>query len=201
MSKTLRVNHQIRVREVRVIDEDGGQLGILPIAEALAAAEERELDLVEVAPTTDPPVCKIMDFGKYKYVQSKRSQEARKKQRHIQVKEVKMRVKIETHDYQFKARNAERFLREGHKVKVTIMFRGREVTRPELGTKLLDRLTQDMAELAQREQQPSMEGRNMTMLLSPRPRVRAAARAEAAAASQAAPAPSGGGEDAQAQDQ
>lgn len=189
------------MREVRVIDEDGGQLGILPIAEALAAAEERELDLVEVAPTTDPPVCKIMDFGKYKYVQSKRSQEARKKQRHIQVKEVKMRVKIETHDYQFKARNAERFLREGHKVKVTIMFRGREVTRPELGTKLLDRLTQDMAELAQREQQPSMEGRNMTMLLSPRPRVRAAARAEAAAASQAAPAPSGGGEDAQAQDQ
>ncbi|MFQ6111451.1 MAG: translation initiation factor IF-3 [Nitrospinota bacterium] len=165
--KSLRVNDRIRVSEVRVVDDSGGQLGIMPITEALAAAEERDLDLVEVAPHENPPVCKIMDYGKFKYRQSKRVQETKRRQRTVQVKEVKLRIKTEEHDYQFKLRHARRFLADGNKAKITVIFRGREMTHTELGRKMLDRVTQDMSDISQVEQAPRLEGRVMSMVLSP----------------------------------
>ena len=131
----------------------------------MAVAEERGLDLVEVSPTAVPPVCRIMDFGKYKYQQSKRSAEAKKKAARIEIKEVKMRPKTEDHDYQFKVKNARRFLEEGNKVKFTIMFRGREVTHPEFGAKLLEKVIEDLRDIAVVEAQPSMAGRFMTMVM------------------------------------
>ena len=143
-------------------------MGIVPLAEALARAEEEKLDLVEVAPKATPPVCKIMDYGKYKYTQSKKAQEAKKKQSTIQVKEVKIRPKIEEHDYQFKLRHIKRFISEKNKSKVTIMFRGREIAYSELGLKVLERVIADTEEIASVEQQPKLEGRNMTMILAPR---------------------------------
>ena len=164
-----RANEEIRVPQVRVIDEDGEQLGVLPIEEALAAADGRGFDLVEVSPNADPPVCKIMDYGRYKYVQQKKAHDARKRQKVVEVKEVKMRVKIDDHDYDFKKRHAERFLHDGNKAKVTIMFRGREVTHPDLGRKLLDRLSNELMEIADIEQAPKLEGRNMVMILAPKP--------------------------------
>jgi translation initiation factor IF-3 len=158
----------IRVREVRVISPEGEQLGILPIEEALALAQERGLDLVEVAPNERPPVCRIMDFGKYKYQQSKRSQEARKRQKVIQVKEIKMRSKTEEHDYQFKMRHAHRFLEEGDKVKVTLLFRGREMDHVELGQRMLDRIITDCKDVSMVEQYPRLEGQTLTLILAPR---------------------------------
>jgi len=158
----------IRAREVRVVDDEGGQLGILSITDAMAAAEQRGLDLVEVAPDAQPPVCRIMDYGKYKYQQSKRAAEAKKKQVRVELKEVKMRPKTEEHDFQFKAKNARRFLEEGNKVKVTIMFRGREVTHPEFGHRLIERLVTEVADVGQPDSQPGMAGRFMTMVLSPK---------------------------------
>jgi len=143
-------------------------LGIVPLAEALARAEQEKLDLVEVAPKATPPVCKIMDYGKYKYIQSKKLQEAKKKQTTIQIKEVKIRPKTEEHDYQFKLRHIKRFLGEKNKAKVTIMFRGREIHHSELGLKILQRVVVDTEELAVVEQQPKLEGRNMIMILVPR---------------------------------
>ena len=140
----------------------------MPLAEALARAEQEKLDLVEVAPKAAPPVCKIMDYGKYKYVQSKKLQEAKKKQTTIQIKEVKIRPKTEEHDYQFKLRHIKRFLGEKNKAKVTIMFRGREIHHSELGMKILQRVVVDTEELAVVEQQPKLEGRNMIMILVPR---------------------------------
>jgi translation initiation factor IF-3 len=147
---------------------DGTQLGIVPLEEALARAGEEKLDLVEVAPKATPPVCKIMDYGKYKYLQSKKLQEAKKKQVTIQVKEVKIRPKTEEHDYQFKLRHIKRFLGEKNKAKVTIMFRGREIAHSELGLKVLERIVADTEEEAVVEQTPKLEGRNMTMILAPR---------------------------------
>jgi len=158
----------IRAREVRVVDDEGGQLGILAIGEALAVAEQRGLDLVEVAPEAQPPVCRIMDYGKYKYQQNKRAAEAKKKQVRVEIKEVKMRPKTEEHDFLFKVKNARRFLEEGNKVKVTVMFRGREVTHPEFGRRLLERMVADVAEVGQPESMPSMAGRFMIMVLAPK---------------------------------
>jgi translation initiation factor IF-3 len=158
----------IRAREVRVVDDEGGQLGIISTAEALALAEQRGLDLVEVAPDAQPPVCRIMDYGKYKYQQNKRATEARKKQVRVEIKEVKMRPKTDEHDYQFKLKNARRFLEEGNKVKLTIMFRGREVTHPEFGKRLIERLVTEVADIGQPESMPNMAGRFMIVVLAPK---------------------------------
>ena len=151
-----------------MIDENGEQLGILPTEDALARARTAGLDLIEVSPTAQPPVCKIADYGRLKYEQSKKDKDARKKQRHFELKEVKLRPKIETHDYQTKARMAERLLLDGSKIKVTIMFRGREITYASFGRRLLDRMAEDMLPLATIEREPRLEGRNMFMILAPR---------------------------------
>ena len=140
----------------------------MSVKDALRIAEEKQLDLVEVAPQAKPPVCRIMDFGKFKYEQSKRDKEAKKRQRIIQVKEVKLRPRIEDHDYEVKAKNAERFLKDGDKVKVTIMFRGREIVHTELGRKLLERLANDMKDICTVERMPKLEGKNMIMILAPK---------------------------------
>lgn len=165
---TIRVNREIRVREVRVIADDGEQLGILPIQEALKAAEERSLDLVEVAPQAEPPVCKIMDFGKYKYEQAKKTHESKKHQKVILLKEVKMRPGTDVHDYNFKLNHAKRFLGEGNKVKVTVVFRGREMAHTELGAVLLNRVAADIAESGNIEQMPKQEGRTLMMIIAPK---------------------------------
>ena len=152
-----------------MIDPDGGQLGILTPEEALEKARSLGLDLVEIAPTAKPPVCRIMNYGKYRYEQSKKAREAKKKQVVIQLKEIKLRPKTDEHDFQFKARHVDRFLRAGHKAKITMMFRGREMVHTELGKRLLDRLTDVLKDVAQVEQPAKLEGRNMTMVLGPRP--------------------------------
>ena len=168
ISRGVRVNERIRIKEVRVINPEGEQLGILPIQEALQAARGFGLDLVEVAPDAKPPVCRIMDYGKYRYEQSKKTREAKKKQTIIQVKEIKLRPKTEGHDFQFKAKHAERFLKEGNKTKVTMMFRGREMVHLDRGKVQLDRFAEALKEIAVIEQHPKLEGRNMVMILSPR---------------------------------
>jgi translation initiation factor IF-3 len=162
-----RVNYRIRVPRVRVVGVDGQQIGILETAEALRLAEEQDLDLVEVAAQADPPVCRIMDYGKYKYEQAVQQRESRKKQSLVIVKEMKMRPKIDKHDYETKKGHVVRFLRQGAKVKVTIMFRGREMIHQELGTRLLDQLALDVDEIAKVETTPKLDGRNMTMVLAP----------------------------------
>ena len=169
ISKFFRVNERIRAREVRLIDENGGQVGIVPFREALDAAKSKGLDLIEVAPTGKPPVCRVMDYGKYKYEQGKRDREAQKKQKMTEVKGIRMRPGIDEHDFQFKLRNALKFLKAGHKVKVTVIFRSREFTHPEFARNSLGR----MADIAQEEgvgtveKSASMEGRTMTMILAP----------------------------------
>ena len=165
--KDVRINREIRAREVRVIDPEGKQLGILPVLEALRAAANFELDLVEVSPKSDPPVCRIMDYGKFKYQQRKKASDAKKKQVVIHLKEVKMRSKTEEHDFQFKLRHIERFLKEGNKTKVTIVFRGREMAHPDLGKKMLARVTEEAKEWGKVEQPPKFEGRNFIMILAP----------------------------------
>ena len=162
------MNDQIRVRQVRVISEDGQQLGILLTEDAQEAARVAGLDLIEVSPSAQPPVCKIGDYGRLKYEQSKKDKDARKKQKSWELKEVKLRPKIETHDYETKARMAERLLMDGGKVKVTIMFRGREITYASFGRRLLDRMVADMAPIATVEREPKLEGKNMFMILAPR---------------------------------
>jgi len=165
---TARVNREIRVREVRVISDAGEQLGILPIEGALRAAEERGLDLVEVAPQAEPPVCKIMDYGKYKYEQAKKMHESRKNQKVVQLKEVKMRPGTDDHDYNFKLNHAKRFLSDGDKVKFTIVFRGREIAHTDLGRALLEKVVTDITESGIVEQMPKQEGRTMIMIVSPK---------------------------------
>lgn len=165
--RDVRVNREIRAKEVRVIDPEGKQLGILPIVEALRTAYNFELDLVEVSPKSDPPVCRIMDYGKFKYQQRKKDQEAKKKQAVIHLKEVKMRPKTEEHDFQFKLRHIERFLKEGNKIKVTIVYRGRELAHPELGKNMLTRIVEETKEWGRVEQEPKFEGRNCVMVLAP----------------------------------
>ncbi|MBW2689121.1 MAG: translation initiation factor IF-3 [Deltaproteobacteria bacterium] len=164
---TTNINRAIRASEVRVIDDEANQLGVMDLNSALQAADERGLDLVEVSPTAKPPVCRIMDYGKYKYQQSKRAAEAKKKQVRVEIKEVKLRPKTDEHDYQFKVRNAKRFLGDSNKVKVTIMFRGREVTHPEFGRRILERVAKDLEELGSVESHPRMAGRFMSMVIGP----------------------------------
>src|SRR5262245_58957110 len=163
----IRANEAIRVPEIRVIGADGNQLGVMATQQALQMARDLGLDLVEVSPTSRPPVCRIMDFGKYKYEQSKKTKQSKKKQHTFQVKEVKFRPKTEEHDYQFKKRHAEEFLEKHYKVKVTLMFRGRELDHKELGYRMLDRLTKDLAHISVVERSPEFEGRLMVMYFSP----------------------------------
>ena len=165
---SLRINEEIHIREVRVTDANGEQLGIMQTKDALRLAEEQHLDLVEVAPKARPPVCRIMDFGKYRYEQQKRDKEARKKQKVITIKEVKLRPNIEQHDFDVKLKSARRFVEEGNKVKVTIMFRGRELSHPELGTEVLNKMAAALGDTVSIERTAKLEGKNMTMILSPK---------------------------------
>ena len=166
--KEANINREIRAPEVRVIDAEGKQAGVLPVREAIRLAEEQGLDLVEVAPGASPPVCRIMNYGKYKYQQNKRSQEAKKHQTVIHVKEVKIRPRTEDHDFQFKLRHIKRFVEEGNKVKISLLFRGREIAHPEFGREMLARVMEEMKDLVVVEQNPRMEGRTMVMILAPK---------------------------------
>ncbi len=181
-----RINERIRVAEVRLVDEDGSQIGVVKTDEALAMAAERDLDLVEVAPNSRPPVARLLDYSKYKYEQEQKAKAARKHQQQVNVREIKLRPKIADHDYATKRGHVERFLRHGDKVKVTIMFRGREQAHPERGRALLERLFEDIQELAVIESAPLQEGRNMHMMLAP---TRAATAKAPEAAEQPADAP------------
>lgn len=163
----VRINEQIRISPIRLIDDEGEQVGIVSIEEARDRAAEKGLDLVEVAPDARPPVCRLMDYGKFKYEAARKAREAKKKQHSIQLKEVKFRPGIEDHDYDFKIRHARRFLEEGNKVKLTMMFRGRQLSHPELGLEVLQRVTEDLQDLSKVEMQPLREGRTMTMVLAP----------------------------------
>ena len=162
----MRINDQIRAREVRVVSDTNEQLGVMSLRSARQIAEERHMDLVEVAPNGKPPVCRIMNYGKYRYEQQKREKEAKKKQKVLIMKEVKLRPNIEDHDFYVKMKAAQRFLSEGSKVKVTIMFRGREMSHPELGRDLLMRFADELKETARVEKEPKIEGRNMTMVIA-----------------------------------
>jgi translation initiation factor IF-3 len=162
------VNRQIRISPVRVIAPDGSQLGILEVDVALARAQEEGLDLVEVAPTARPPVVRIMDYGKFKFEQAKQARLAKKKQHVILLKEVKYRPGIDDHDFDTKTRHARRFIEEGNKVKVTMMFRGRQVAHPELGKEVLDRVATELADIGKIETDAKLEGKNMTMILAPK---------------------------------
>ncbi len=162
------INRRIRYPKVRVIDKDGEQLGILALEEALKIAEEKGLDLFLVSDKPDPPVCRILDYGKYKYEQERKEKQAKKNQRTADVKEVKMRYKIEEHDYNVRIRNAQRFLKSGDKVKATITFRGREIQHANLAEQLLKRMAKDLEEVGEVQQAPKREGRNMMMLISPK---------------------------------
>jgi translation initiation factor IF-3 len=168
ISKELRTNEAIRAREVRLIGEDGEQLGIMAFRDAFRLAQEKGLDLVEVAAQARPPVCRLMDYGRYRYEQQKRDREARKKQKIVDIKEVKMRPTIDQHDFEVKAKNAVRFLEDGDKVKATIMFRGREVVHSDRGRTVLDRLVEFIGDKGVIERPARLEGRNMIMILSPK---------------------------------
>jgi translation initiation factor IF-3 len=168
IQKRVRINEQIRVPEVRLIGPDGQQVGIMPIKEALARAAEAHLDLVEVAPQAAPPVCRIMDYGKFKYQQSKKQQEARRRQTIIQIKEVKVRPKIEEHDMGFKLRNTRRFLADGDKVKISVIFRGREIAHTDRGYRILAQMAEVLADVGGIEQEPKLEGRNLSMIVTPK---------------------------------
>jgi len=175
--ESLRINEEIRIKEVRVTNADGEQLGIMATREALRLAEDQHLDLVEVAPKARPPVCRIMDFGKYRYEQQKREKEAKKKQKVITIKEVKLRPNIEQHDFDVKLKNGLRFIEEGNKVKITIMFRGRELSHPELGKELLDRAVERLGDSVVVEKGAKLEGKNMTLVVSPKTQKQTKAKA------------------------
>lgn len=162
------VNEAIRAKEVRLIGTEGEQLGIIALRDALRMAEEANLDLVNVAPLAKPPVCRIMDYGKYRFEQSKREKEARKNQKIVQVKEVRLSPTIDENDVQTKLKNVKKFLENGDKVKLTIRFRGREITHQEIGRRILDRVADDVKELSEIERQPKLEGRQMIMILTPK---------------------------------
>lgn len=167
-AKDFRINKEIQVREVRLIDEEGNQVGIVPTVEALAKAKEAELDLIEVAPNANPPVCKILDYGKYKFDQEKRLKEAKKNQKQVKMKEIRMQPKIEEHDLNFKTKHIQEFLEEGNKVKVTVRFRGRELAHTELGKDVLDEIVEKLDTAFSVDKKPAMEGRYMSMILSPK---------------------------------
>ena len=164
----VRINEKIRADAVRLIGPDGEQVGIVSVPEALSYADRLNLDLVEVAPMATPPVCKVMDYGKYRYEQEQKAKEARKRQTTISIKEIKLRPKIDDHDFDTKKGHVERFLRKGDKVKLTIMFRGRELVHPHLGERLLRRMAEDLAEIGEVESEPNLDGRNMVMMLAPK---------------------------------
>lgn len=164
----VRVNEMIRAKEIRVVDEEAGQLGIMTPEQALAIAQEKELDLVEVAPQANPPVCRIMNYGKFQYQKSKRAHEAKKHQKQVVLKEVKFRPKTEEHDFQFKKNHIVRFLAEGNKAKATIVFRGREMTHQEIGRRLMDRLIADLQGTAEIERAPKMEGYALVTIFTPK---------------------------------
>jgi translation initiation factor IF-3 len=200
-----RINERIRVPEVRLIDENGNQIGVMRTNEALRYAQDRDLDLVEVAPDARPPVCRVLDYSKYKYEQAQKQKQARKHQQQITIREIKFRPKIAENDYKTKKGHVERFLRHKDKVKVTIMFRGREVTHPERGQLILDRLAEELADVGVVEQRPIQDGRNMTMMLGPSKAVlsgelaaaeRDGAAAEADLSADAAPSDNGAAADA-----
>ncbi|MHB8318412.1 MAG: translation initiation factor IF-3 [Acidimicrobiales bacterium] len=174
-----RVNDKIRAREVRLVASDGEQLGIKQLVEALSIARRQDLDLVEVAPMANPPVCRIMDYGKFKFDEAQKAKESRRKSVHLGIKEMKYRPKIGPGDFDTKTRQVARFLDEGHKVKITIMFRGREVYHPELGKKILDRIAEQMGESAKVEAEPKLDGRNMIMVLAPDKRAKQSASSRA----------------------
>lgn len=175
-----RVNDRIRAETIRLIDHEGNQRGVTPTRDALALAKSLDLDLVEIAPTANPPVCRIMDYGKFKFDEAQKAKESRRKTQNVGVKEMKYRPKIGDQDFSTKTRLVERFLSEGHKVKITIMFRGRESAHPELGMKILTRIVERVGELAKVEASPKLDGRNMTMVLGPdkRPKVAKVADSE-----------------------
>ncbi len=181
ISNELRINDRIRVPEVRLVGPNGETVGIVRIEDALRLAQEADLDLVEVAPTARPPVCKLMDYGKFKYENAQKAREARRNQTNVIIKEMKLRPKIDAHDYETKKGHVVRFLKQGDKVKITIMFRGREQHRPELGLRLLERLADDVTELGFVESAPKQDGRNMIMVLGPHKK-KAEAKAEVKAA-------------------
>ncbi|PTL75952.1 translation initiation factor IF-3 [Vitiosangium sp. GDMCC 1.1324] len=185
-SRDQRTNRRIRAREVRVVGSDGGQLGVMPLEAALERARSEGLDLVEISPMASPPVCKIMDYGKFKYEEKKKASETKRAQLKVELKEVKLRPKTEEHDYEFKVRNMRRFLEEGNKAKVVIQFRGREITHKEQGTAILEDVAKDLKEVAVVEQPPRMEGRLMFMILAPTPKVAQRAREQARQAAQGA---------------
>lgn len=162
------MNEAIRAKEIRVVDEEGGQVGIMPPEQALAIAVQRELDLVEVAPQANPPVCRIMNYGKFQYQVSKRAHEARKHQKQVVLKEIKFRPKTDEHDYQFKKKNIIRFLTEGNKAKATVVFRGREMTHQEIGRKLMERLVGELGEFADIERAAKMEGYTLVTIFTPK---------------------------------
>lgn len=163
-----RINRDIRLREVQVIDADGTNRGVIPTFEAIAIAEEQGLDLVEVSPNATPPVCKIMDFGRFKFAEQKKAAEARKKQKIIEIKEIKLRPAIDDHDYGVKMRATKAFLEEGNKVKITLRFRGREMAHQEIGMRVLDRVKLDTVDVAKVENEPSFEGRQVVMVIAPK---------------------------------
>ena len=168
-NKELQINEQIRDKEVRVVDSDGTQLGILPIRQAMDLADQRNLDLVKIAPQANPPVCKILDYGKFRFEQSKREKEQRKNQRIVEIKEVRLSLNIDTHDFETKKNHAVRFISEGNKVKASIRFRGREMGHPELGQEIMKRFADAMSEVANVEKPAKLEGRTMLMFLAPKP--------------------------------
>ncbi len=168
INKDLRINDEIRAREVRLVGDEGEQLGIVSLRDALAMAQERRVDLVEVSPTARPPVCRLMDYGKFKYEQAKRDRESRKKQKVVSVKELKMRPTIEDHDFEVKVRSAHKFLTEGDKVKCTMIFRGREIVHASLGQATLKKLAEAVTDVAVVERPPRVEGRAMIMILAPK---------------------------------
>ena len=164
-----RANRDIRgVRDVQLIDDSGANKGVMPFFDALKIAEDAGLDLVEISPNSDPPVCKILDYGRFRFLEQKKANEARKRQKVIEIKEIKLRPGIDDHDYDVKMKSVRRFFEEGDKVKVTLRFRGREMAHVDLGAKVLQRVKADTAEMAKVESEPSMEGRQMTMVLAPR---------------------------------
>ena len=166
--RELRINRRIRVGEVRLIDDQGGQKGIVPTVEAMRIAREAGLDLVEVSPNTNPPVCKLLDYGKYKFEQEKKGRESKRKQKSLRLKEIKMQPKIQTHDLQFKTKHVKQFLEEGNKVKVTIRFRGRELAHTEIGRHVLEKILDLLENGYNLDKSPAMEGRTMSMYLSPK---------------------------------
>ncbi len=168
-NKELQINEQIRDKELRVIDSDGTQLGIMPLRKALEIAEQKNLDLVKIAPQANPPVCKVIDYGKFRFEQAKREKEARKNQRVVDIKEVRLSLNIDTHDFDTKRNHAVRFISEGNKVKASIRFRGREMGHPELGLDIMKRFADAMSEVANVEKPAKLEGRTMLMFLAPKP--------------------------------